>query len=406
MTRTEFLTKLEQALAALPYEERRDALNYYEEYFDSAGQEKEAQTIADLGSPEEVARSILESSAESVSDAAAEPNEAKAATPKKASSKKKKSYFTSFNYKVLFVVVVALLVCKFGANSKATLAPSPSSVSDSASSQPQTVVSTSVFSAVSSTDESASTITENCFTTASNEPSDFTIVLPVSDLQDMLELEFDYGHIQFETAPADTENATFEFKDFPPAYVEQDSPAEHYTRIRCKLPNFSDVSHQPKSVLTITLPENALNKLKIKSHTGGTDLGEMTLNELTGNFSTGSLSATSLTASNVNIDFATGSLDIETLDCKKADISHATGSVILGLVRNADDFTLESSTGDNDVTLEGSPADYNISAQCTTGTLEVDGVTYKKKSYTSSSSSDRHINITATTGRITVSFQD
>lgn len=391
MDRMKFLAELEQELSALPYAERRDALDFYEEYFDSAGPENEAQTIRELGSPQEVARKILESNAEAEQPSQPDP-------PKKPAKKKKKPYFTSFDYKVLFVAVVALLVCRFGTSSKATLASSPSSVS----SQPQTVASASVSSTVNSDPAT----TENFFNAASNEPSDFTITLPVSDLQDVLELEFDYGNVQFKTAPAGTENATFEFKDFPPAYVEQDSPAEHHTRIRCKLPNFSDVSQQPKSVLTITLPENALNKLKIKSHTGGTDLGEMTLNDLTGDFSTGSLSATSLTASNVNIDFATGSLDIETLDCKTADISHATGSVTLGLVRNADDFTLESSTGGNEVTLEGSPDDYNISAQCTTGKLEVDGVTYKKKSYTSSSSSDRHVNITATTGRVTISFQD
>lgn len=421
MTREEFLTKLEQALAALPYAERRDALNYYEEYFDSAGPENEAQTIADLGSPEEVARSILESSTEPAPDAKTESKAEKAPKSKKASAKKKKPYFTAFDYKVLFVAAVALLLCKFGTTSKSTLVPS----SGSASSQPQTVVSASVSSDVSSTETSDPTTTENYFNAASNEPSDFTITVPVSDLQDMLELEFDYGNVMFKTAPVSTENATFEFKDFPPAYVEQDSPAEHHTRICCILPNFSNVSNQPKPLLTITLPENALNKLKVRFGTGGLDLGDMTLNDLTAQLNTGRLYATSLTASNVTarlntgslhvtsltapnvkLDFETGSLDIETLDCKTAEINNETGSVTIGLVRNADDFTLTNSTGRNDVTLECSPADYNINAQCETGKLEVDGVTYKKKSYTSSSSSGRHVNITDTTGRITVSFQE
>lgn len=60
MTRAEFMAALSAQLAALPEAERRDALEFYEEYFDAAGPEKEAETLAELGSPEEVARKILE----------------------------------------------------------------------------------------------------------------------------------------------------------------------------------------------------------------------------------------------------------------------------------------------------------------------------------------------------------
>lgn len=41
MDRMKFLAELEQELSALPYAERRDALDFYEEYFDSAGPENE-----------------------------------------------------------------------------------------------------------------------------------------------------------------------------------------------------------------------------------------------------------------------------------------------------------------------------------------------------------------------------
>ena len=45
MTKYEYLAELERLLAALPEQERRDAMNYYEEYFVSAGPEKEAEAI-------------------------------------------------------------------------------------------------------------------------------------------------------------------------------------------------------------------------------------------------------------------------------------------------------------------------------------------------------------------------
>lgn len=60
MRKYAYLARLEELLAALPAQERQDALNYYEEYFDAAGSENEEQTAAELGDPAEVARNILE----------------------------------------------------------------------------------------------------------------------------------------------------------------------------------------------------------------------------------------------------------------------------------------------------------------------------------------------------------
>ena len=70
MTRTAFLAALEQLLAPLPEAERKDALSYYEDYLDAAGPENEARAIAELGSPEEVARKILDEQSPQGSSAA------------------------------------------------------------------------------------------------------------------------------------------------------------------------------------------------------------------------------------------------------------------------------------------------------------------------------------------------
>ena len=70
MTRTAFLAALEQLLAPLPETERKDALSYYEDYLDAAGSENEARAIAELGSPEEVARKILDEQTPAGSSAA------------------------------------------------------------------------------------------------------------------------------------------------------------------------------------------------------------------------------------------------------------------------------------------------------------------------------------------------
>ena len=60
MTKQEFMYRLAQQLLSLPPEERVCALTFYEEYFADAGEENVQQVIQELGSPEEVARTIKE----------------------------------------------------------------------------------------------------------------------------------------------------------------------------------------------------------------------------------------------------------------------------------------------------------------------------------------------------------
>lgn len=59
MNRIEFLKELEDLLQGISVEERQDALAFYQNYFDDAGYENEAEVIRELGSPEKVAAIIL-----------------------------------------------------------------------------------------------------------------------------------------------------------------------------------------------------------------------------------------------------------------------------------------------------------------------------------------------------------
>lgn len=63
MSREEFLKKLESLLQDVDASERKEALQYYEEYFEDS-EKAEADVIKELGSPEEVAHSIREELAE------------------------------------------------------------------------------------------------------------------------------------------------------------------------------------------------------------------------------------------------------------------------------------------------------------------------------------------------------
>lgn len=58
MNRWEFMKALERLLLDIPIEEREEALKYYNDYFDDAGEENAESVISKLGSPQEVAAQI------------------------------------------------------------------------------------------------------------------------------------------------------------------------------------------------------------------------------------------------------------------------------------------------------------------------------------------------------------
>ncbi len=58
MNRIEFMKQLERLLWDIPEQECRDAIDFYNAYFDDAGPENEAQVISELGSPGKVAAII------------------------------------------------------------------------------------------------------------------------------------------------------------------------------------------------------------------------------------------------------------------------------------------------------------------------------------------------------------
>lgn len=58
MNRIEYMTKLASLLQDIPEVERRDAMKYYNDYFDEAGEENEELVIREFGAPEEVAENI------------------------------------------------------------------------------------------------------------------------------------------------------------------------------------------------------------------------------------------------------------------------------------------------------------------------------------------------------------
>lgn len=60
MNKEQYIKELDSLLRNIPAAERKEALSYYEEYFDDAGVENEQQVIDELGQPSKVAANIKE----------------------------------------------------------------------------------------------------------------------------------------------------------------------------------------------------------------------------------------------------------------------------------------------------------------------------------------------------------
>lgn len=77
MSRKEYMEQLDMLLRDIPHTERQEALKYYEDYFEDAGEDHEADVIEELGSPEELAKKLREDLKREESEGVAEDREKK-----------------------------------------------------------------------------------------------------------------------------------------------------------------------------------------------------------------------------------------------------------------------------------------------------------------------------------------
>ena len=243
MTRTAFLAALEQLLAPLPETERKDALSYYEDYLDAAGPENEARAIAELGSPEEVARKILdEQSPQGASAAPASP------APR-----------SRWRMVLGCGLAVLVLVCFFFQHSKATPvqpvesvspaseipAPSAETAAESASTQPAVPVST---------------------------PDGLTFSLSAEMVSDKLSLTLDYGTVLFVVDP-NASDITLQFDGFRTRYLTHSSEKAGTTEFSYHIPKYNALPDSDSALLTITVPENILHEVDIDLAMGDCTIG-------------------------------------------------------------------------------------------------------------------------------------
>ena len=366
MTRTAFLAALEQLLAPLPEAERKDALSYYEDYLDAAGPEKEAQAIAELGTPEEVAHKILEE------QAPADPSAAPASPARKAHSR--------WRMVLGGGLAVLVLVCFFFQHSKATPVQPVEPVS-SASEIPASSAETAA--------ESASTQPATPVSTSDG----LTFSLSAEMVSDKLSLKLDYGTILFVVDP-NVSDITLQFDGFRTRYLTHSNKKDGTAEFSYHIPKYYAPPDVDGAVLTITAPENILHEVDIDLAMGDVDLGTLSVEELDLELAMGSVSADSLTVKDADFNLAMGGCRIDHLTAPEFDAEIAVGDCTIGMLSGARDVNISVITGDTDLTLEGSASDYTLVTNELKGTSIHNG-----KANTS-----RKISLDSVTGDLSISY--
>lgn len=322
MTRTAFLAALEQLLAPLPEAERKDALSYYEDYLDAAGPENEARAIAELGSPEEVARKILDE--QTPADSSAAP-----ASP----VRKPRSRWRMVLGGGLAVLVLA---CFFFQHSKATpvqpVEPiSPSSEIPASSAEPAA--------------ESSSTQP----TVPVSTPDGLTFSLSAEMVSDKLSLELDYGTILFVVDP-NASDITLQFDGFRTRYLTHSNKKDGTAEFSYHVPKYYALPDIDSAVLTITAPENILHKVDIDLAMGDCHIDHLTAPEFDAELAMGDCTIGMLSgAQDVSISVITGDTDL-TLEGSASDYLLVTNelkgtSIHDGKANTSRKISLDSVTG-------------------------------------------------------------
>ena len=359
MTRTAFLAALEQLLAPLPEAERKDALSYYEDYLDAAGPEKEAQTIAELGTPEEVAHKILEEQAPADSSAA----------PASPAHKPRSTWrmVLGGGLAVLAICIFLFQYSKAAPVPPVDATPSPASSTSDASSA---VVQNEGTSSAASADLSGILP----LTVPADDLGNSTLQIPLEKLRTELELELDYGSVVFVTDPTLTSDvyATFQFDNFPHTPLQRTSDEYGHTTLDFEMPDNWQVSPDaPEALLTVTLPADALTRLTLDLEVGDVHLDDLQLQSLEVELDNGSLYADNLTVTrDLEADISIGGCLIRQLSgTKQANIS-AYRSIHLYLDGDPADYTIDART-DNVVRIGSKKYDKRYTSTGPKGDLDL-----------------------------------
>ena len=397
MTRQEYMQQLAALLAAMPEAERRDALDYYEEYFDAAGPEKEAQTIQELGSPQNVAEKIWEGTGAQFGTPMPDNS-----MPEQGSRRRKSPVWIVLAILAILIVVLLVFIGSFIIVTKYQY-----SIAESATAEevpPQETTGGTTENMDESTDENTETaITkESAKSESTNRLESSTMTLDAKQAQTMV-LDLDCGEVAFVRSNA-ADEITLRFENFYSGWLERTVDESGFS-VRYKIPKGYISGSDPTPTLSIALPEIKLEQIELNLNLGSADLGTLKAKSIQADLALGSLYADELQTGQLDATLALGSAEFGTVQAERVTIENAQGDVTISRLVGASQVQVTDQLGNIALTLGEKADGYSVQAACGLGSITVSGAK-QASPYSANSKAANAVILDAALGDITLNFEE
>lgn len=397
MTRQEYMQQLAALLAAMPEAERRDALDYYEEYFDAAGPEKEAQTIQELGSPQNVAEKIWEGTG--AQSGTPMPDNS---MPEQGSRRRKSPVWIVLAILAILIVVLLVFIGSFKIVTKYQY-----SIAESATAEevpPQEATGGATENMDESTDENTETaITkESAKSESTNRLESSTMTLDAKQVQTMV-LDLDCGEVAFVRSNA-ADEITLRFENFYSDWLERTVDESGFS-VRYKIPKGYISGSDPTPTLSIALPEIELEQIELNLNLGSADLGTLKAKSIQADLALGSLYADELQTGQLDATLALGSAELGNVQAERVTIENAQGDVTISRLVGASQVQVTDQLGNIALTLGEKADGYSVQAACGLGSITVSGAK-QASPYSANSKAANAVILDAALGDITLNFEE
>lgn len=397
MTRQEYMQQLAALLAAMPEAERRDALDYYEEYFDAAGPEKEAQTIQELGSPQNVAEKIWEGTGAQFGTPMPDNS-----MPEQGSRRRKSPVWIVLAILAILIVVLLVFIGSFKIVTKYQY-----SIAESATAE-EVPLQESTGGATENMDESTDENTETAITKESaksestNRLESSTMTLDAKQAQTMV-LDLDCGEVAFVRSNA-ADEITLRFENFYSDWLERTLDESGFS-VRYKIPKGYISGSDPTPTLSIALPEIELEQIELNLNLGSADLGTLKAKSIQADLALGSLYADELQTGQLDATLALGSAELGTVQAERVTIENAQGDVTISRLVGASQVQVTDQLGNIALTLGEKADGYSVQAACGLGSITVSGAK-QASPYSANSKAANAVILDAALGDITLNFEE
>ena len=397
MTRQEYMQQLAALLAAMPEAERRDALDYYEEYFDAAGPDKEAQTIQELGSPRNVAEKIWEGTGAQFGTPMPDNS-----MPEQGSRRRKSPVWIVLAILAILIVVLLVFIGSFKIVTKYQY-----SIAESATAEevpPQEATGGATENMDESTDENTETaITkESAKSESTNRLESSTMTLDAKHVQTMV-LDLDCGEVAFVRSNA-ADEITVRFENFYSGWLERTLDEDSF-KVQYKLPKGYISGSDPTPTLSIALPEMELEQIELNLNLGSADLGTLKAKSIQADLALGSLYADELQTGQLDATLALGSAELGTVQAERVTIENAQGDVTISRLVGASQVQVTDQLGNIALTLGEKADGYSVQAACGLGSITVSGAK-QASPYSANSKAANAVILDAALGDITLNFEE